>query len=96
VSNVANNIPNAYQLYANYPNPFNPTTMISYDIPTAGTVKLVVYDMLGREIETLVNQRQNAGKYGVMFDASRLASGIYFYRLEAGSFSATKKLMLLK
>jgi len=96
VSNVANNVPNAYQLYANYPNPFNPTTMISYDIPTAGTVKLVVYDMLGREIETLVNQRQNAGKYGVTFDASRLASGVYIYQLQAGTFVASKKLVLLK
>ncbi|HEY6952533.1 MAG TPA: T9SS type A sorting domain-containing protein, partial [Bacteroidota bacterium] len=90
------NLPKAYRLYSNYPNPFNPSTMISYDIPSAGNVKLVVYDMLGRKVETLVNQKQSAGKYGVRFDASRLASGVYFYQLQAGSFVATRKLILLK
>ena len=96
VSTVPNNIPNAYQLYANYPNPFNPSTMISYDIPVASNVNLTVYDILGREVQTLVNQKQNAGKYGVRFDASRLSSGVYFYRIVAGNYVATRKMAVLK
>ena len=83
-------------LSQNYPNPFNPTTLISYQLPVSGQVTLKVYDMLGREIATLVSERENAGSYSVKFDGSRLSSGVYFYRLQAGSFSQTKKLMLVK
>lgn len=83
-------------LSQNYPNPFNPTTVINYQLPVSGKVTLKVYDLLGRELATLVNDRENAGSYSVKFDGSRLASGIYFYRLQAGSFSQTKKLMLVK
>ncbi len=96
VKSASDKLPKTFQLYPNYPNPFNPSTMIFYDVPTTSIVSLTVYDLLGREVETLVNQRQSPGKYGVRFDGSRLASGVYIYRLQAGSFSQTKKLMLVK
>jgi hypothetical protein len=81
---------------ASYPNPFNPSTTITYQLPATSNVNLKVFDMLGREVATLVNERQNAGQYQVRFDATRLASGMYFYRLQAGSFIETKKMMLVK
>lgn len=85
-----------YSLVQNYPNPFNPSTIIKYQIPKAGNVKLVIYDILGREITTLVNEFQNDGRYEVKFDASNLSSGIYIYRLEANDFVDSKKMMLVK
>ncbi len=85
-----------YQLYQNYPNPFNPSTLISYQIPVDASVDLKVYNSLGAEVSTLVNQKQTAGIYNVIFDGSNLASGIYFYRIRAGEFSNTKKLILMK
>lgn len=88
--------PQTLELAQNYPNPFNPTTRIVYQIPKASEVKLKVYDMLGREVETLVSGVQQAGRYEVIFNASRLASGVYFYRLKAGSFIETKKMLLVK
>lgn len=93
------NIPTKFELVQNYPNPFNPTTVISYNIPQLGKnvdVVLKVYDVLGREVQTLVNEVQKAGKYRVQFDASSLSSGIYFYNLNAGSYISTKKMILLK
>jgi len=89
-------IPQMFSLHQNYPNPFNPSTVIGYDLPLTGFVSLKVYDLLGRERATLVNGEQSMGYHEVTFDASSLASGTYFYRLQAGSFTATKKLMLLK
>jgi subtilisin-like proprotein convertase family protein len=89
-------IPNNYSLNQNYPNPFNPMTTISFDIPKADNVKLVVYDLLGREVALLVNQFRQAGTYDVQFDGSTLSSGVYFYRLETGSFTETKKMLLVK
>ncbi|PIQ09736.1 MAG: hypothetical protein COW71_05000 [Ignavibacteriales bacterium CG18_big_fil_WC_8_21_14_2_50_31_20] len=89
-------IPEVFSLSQNYPNPFNPTTVISYSIPQVTNVKLKVFDMLGREIATIVNKEQNAGVYNVQFNAANLSSGVYFYRIEAGSFVASKKLLLLK
>ncbi|QOJ30418.1 MAG: T9SS type A sorting domain-containing protein [Ignavibacteriales bacterium] len=86
----------SYALAQNYPNPFNPATTIKYSIQKAGLVTLRVYDMLGREVATLVDQEQNAGVYSVQFNASGLASGIYLYKLESGSFTKTNKLMLIK
>jgi hypothetical protein len=83
-------------LYQNYPNPFNPSTHISYQLPTSAFVLLKVFDVTGKEIQTLVNERQNAGNHSVQFDASNLASGVYFYRLETGTFHDTRKLLLLK
>ena len=85
-----------FALSQNYPNPFNPTTMIDYQLPINSHVVLKVFDVLGREVKTLVNGRQNAGNHAVAFDGSRLPSGVYFYRLQAGSYSSTKKLLLLK
>ena len=88
--------PKSFSLAQNYPNPFNPTTEISYQLSAVSNVTLKVYDVLGREVATLVNQKQSAGKYSVTFNGSRLASGVYFYRLAAGSFVSVKKLMLVK
>ncbi len=89
-------IPVTYQLEQNYPNPFNPSTRIVYSIPEEGYVKLAIYNMLGEEVETIVNSTQKAGRYEVNFDASKLSSGVYIYRIEAANFTASKKLMLLK
>ena len=89
-------IPNLFSLSQNYPNPFNPTTKISYSIPHTITATLKVYDVLGREITTLVNGEKSAGNYEVDFDASKLASGIYIYQLRAGNFTSSKKMLLLK
>jgi len=96
VENQHSGIPTEYSLGQNYPNPFNPTTVISYQLPVVSNVTLRVYDVLGREVETLVNERQTAGNYSVTIDARDLPSGLYFYRLQAGSYTATKKLLLLK
>jgi hypothetical protein len=86
-----------YNLEQNYPNPFNPTTNIRYSIRDAGLVTLKVYDLLGREVATLVNQAQPPGNYQVTFDASRLtSSGMYIYRLQSGSFTRTMKMLLVK
>ena len=92
----ANGVVNSFNLAQNYPNPFNPSTKISYAIQSPELVTLRVYDVLGREVAMLVNQYQSAGNHTVSFDASSLASGMYFYKLEAGSFQSIKKMMLLK
>jgi hypothetical protein len=88
--------PKQYALLQNYPNPFNPTTTISYQLPVASQVSLKVFDVLGREVMTLVNGRQDAGAYNFNFNASDLSSGVYFYRLQSGNFVQTKKMMLVK
>ncbi|MFN3426676.1 MAG: T9SS type A sorting domain-containing protein [Candidatus Thermochlorobacter sp.] len=88
--------PTKFELFQNYPNPFNPSTVIGFTLPVASEVSLKVYDMLGREVATLVEGRQAAGQYQVPFTATGLASGVYFYRLQAGSFVETKKMMLVK
>ena len=89
-------LPALYNLAQNYPNPFNPSTVIKYSISSAGLVTLKIYDILGRKVTELVNEVKNPGNYEVKFDGSKLASGIYFYTLHAGSFYQTKKMMLLK
>ncbi len=91
-------MPDKFELFQNYPNPFNPSTMIGYMLPVAGTVTLKVYDVLGREIATLVNEYQQAGIYRSAFSIlhSTFSSGVYFYRLTAGDYSATRKMLLLK
>ncbi|MBC8044127.1 MAG: T9SS type A sorting domain-containing protein, partial [Rhizobacter sp.] len=97
VIEIGNGLPSAsYKLSQNYPNPFNPSTTINYQISQAGNVSLKVYDVLGREVATLVNQKQNAGSYQVQFNASRLSSGVYFYKLQAGNFAESRKLTLVK
>jgi hypothetical protein len=90
------NIPDEFNLYPNYPNPFNPTTTISYDLPNPVQITLKVYDSIGREVATLYNGVQQAGNYNVSFNAYNLASGIYFYQLRAGNFISTKKMLLIK
>jgi hypothetical protein len=90
------NVAVEFELYDNYPNPFNPGTTIKYELPRASHVSLTVYDILGREVSVLVNDKREAGAYEVKFDGSNLASGIYFYRIQAGSFMQTKQLLLLK
>ena len=85
-----------YAISQNYPNPFNPATTINYQIPKSNFVILKIYDLLGREVRTLVNEEQPTGEYTVTFNAGSLASGLYFYTLRAGNFTQTKKMMLLK
>lgn len=89
-------VPAKYELEQNYPNPFNPTTTIKYSIAKQGNVSLKVYDMLGSEVATLVNEEKPVGVYEINFNASNLASGIYFYKIQAGSFVETKKMIFLK
>ncbi len=89
-------IPSAYYISQNYPNPFNPTTTIKFDLPKDGLITLEVYDILGRKITTLVNEHRNAGRYEQTFDASSLVSGVYVYKLHAGEFVSSKKMILLK
>jgi hypothetical protein len=96
VQNNNNNTPSAYNLSQNYPNPFNPSTKISFALPKAGNVKMVVFDLLGREVATVVNEFRTAGNHTVDFNAASLASGVYFYKIEAGDFTATKKMLLIK
>lgn len=93
---ISNDIPNSYLLQQNNPNPFNPSTNIRYEIPKNGLVKLVVYDLLGTEIKTLINEFQQAGIYSVQFDGSSLASGVYYYKIEADTFLDTKSMILIK
>ena len=88
--------PSEYTLSENYPNPFNPSTVINYQLPKDGVVTVKIYDVLGKEVKTLVDGYKTTGKYSVSFDASKFASGIYFYQLRAGSFISTKKMLLVK
>ena len=101
--NDENLVPNVFQLYQNYPNPFNPSTTIKYSIPSnlnsskdGALVTLKIYDLLGREVELLVNEEKFPGFYEVNFNASNFASGIYLYRIKANNFVVTKKMILLK
>ena len=89
-------VPQDFMLLQNYPNPFNPSTTIKYELPRASQVTLSVYDILGREVSVLVNERKDAGVYEVKFDGANYASGVYFYRLQAGDFVQSKRLLLLK
>ncbi len=89
-------VPKSFSLYQNYPNPFNPSTSIKFDLIDASQVKLAIYDMLGRVVDVLVNQQLNAGTHKISFNAGNLASGVYFYKLETGSFSDIKKMTLIK
>jgi|GEM_PF-1163612 len=96
ISVQGSEIVKSYELGQNYPNPFNPTTIITYQIPKDGFVTVKVFDALGREIKTLVNDFKSQGKYSVNFDASSLSSGVYFYQLKAGDYTSIKKMVLLK
>ena len=89
-------IPHSIVLDQNYPNPFNPSTTISYEIPGSELVTIKIYDVLGREIETLVNEEKSPGKYKIEFDGSNLSSGIYFYQIKTNGFLKTNKMILLR
>ncbi len=96
VNPFGTNIPSVYSLSQNYPNPFNPSTKINFAIPKQGLVTLKIYDILGREVRTLVNEVKSAGSYTIDFNASEFSSGVYFYKLESNSFTDIKKMMLIK
>jgi len=83
-------------LFNNYPNPFNPVTTITYQLPKDGSVTLKIFDMFGNEVRTLVNEQKAMGRYTVQFDASSLASGMYVYQLRVNDYTSTKKMLLLK
>jgi hypothetical protein len=96
VEPVSNAVPTEFRLEQNYPNPFNPTTNIGFRISHFGFVSLRVFDLLGREVATLVHEVKQPGSYEVTWDATGVASGVYLYRLQAGDYVDTKKLILLK
>ncbi len=96
VNQIGNEIPTTFKLFQNYPNPFNPTTSIKYQVAGIKHIKLIIYDILGKEIATLVNGKQSLGIYEIIFDASSYPSGVYFYTLETQGYKETKKMILLK
>ena len=96
VHNISIEIPSSYSLSQNYPNPFNPMTKINFDLPKQGFVSLKIFDITGREVQTLVNEFQLAGKYTVDFNGSALSSGVYFYRLQSGELTMTKSMVLIR
>jgi hypothetical protein len=96
VSKGSTVLPQTFALSQNYPNPFNPTTVISYRLPVMSRVSMGIYDILGRRIASLVDEVKLAGSYSVIFDASALSSGVYFYRIQAALYTETKKLVVLK
>jgi len=96
VSSTKNSVPVSYNLSQNYPNPFNPSTVIKYQVAKAGNVSLKIFDILGREVATLINEEKSAGNYSINFNAASFPSGVYFYQIRSGSYIATKKMVLLK
>ena len=96
IQNISSEIPSSFSLSQNYPNPFNPVTNLEFGISDLGFVSLEVYDVLGKEVAMLVNEKLSPGKYKVEFDGSGFSSGVYFYRLTAGDFTETKRMMLVK
>ncbi|MCX6158060.1 MAG: T9SS type A sorting domain-containing protein [Ignavibacteriae bacterium] len=96
ISNLGTEVPNEWKLYQNYPNPFNPETKVNFDVLKEEGVKITVYDALGREVETLVNEKLSPGRYNVTFNGAKYSSGIYFYRLTSNSFKDIKKMLLIK
>jgi len=100
-NNENRNIPKTFSLNQNYPNPFNPVTTLRYDLPENGYVNITIYDMLGREVKTLINHTQDAGYRSVIWDATNdygkpVSAGIYLYQIQAGEYMQTKKMVLLK
>jgi len=89
-------LPTQFSLEQNYPNPFNPSTTIKYSIPNNQFVRIKIFDMLGREVATLVNQVKAPGNYEVKFDGGKLSSGVYIYKMQAGNYSEVKKMLLMK
>jgi hypothetical protein len=93
---ISNTVPMVYNLYQNYPNPFNPSTTIKFDIPKQDFVNIKIYDLLGREVSELLNERLNAGSYEITMEAGNLSSGVYFYRINTSGFRDVKKMVLIK
>jgi hypothetical protein len=96
INQISSNTPDQFRLFQNYPNPFNPSTKIRFDVSKSSYIKLVVYDALGKIVAIPVNENLKAGVYEAEFDGSDLSSGVYFYRIQAGEFVETKKMLLLK
>ena len=96
ITPVSTDLPTTFILYKNFPNPFNPVTKIQFDIPKSSFTKILIYDVTGRIIKMLVNEELKPGKYEVDWDASNFPSGVYFYKIEAGSFIDSKKMILIK
>ena len=96
VQNISSEIPASYSLGQNYPNPFNPITNVKFSIINSEQLKLIVFDIMGREVQTLVNERLQPGTYEVTFDGSMINSGVYFYQMVSGNYKETKRLLLLK
>ncbi|HWA07224.1 MAG TPA: T9SS type A sorting domain-containing protein, partial [Ignavibacteria bacterium] len=96
IQNISTEIPKEYKLYQNFPNPFNPTTNINFDIIRNGNVRIIVYDLLGREVETLVNQDMSPGRYKLDFNAVNYASGMYIYKIMSSDFVDVKKMLIVK
>ncbi|MGH2574123.1 MAG: T9SS type A sorting domain-containing protein, partial [Ignavibacteria bacterium] len=96
INPLSQKIPERHYLYQNYPNPFNPNSKIKFQISKLGYVELTVFDILGREVAVLVNEELKAGTYEVYFDGTNFTSGVYFYRLEAGDYTETRKMVLVK
>ena len=96
ISQIGTSIPETYKLEQNYPNPFNPSTLIQFQVQSSKFIKIVVYDVLGKEVQTLVNEYKQPGTYEITFDAKNLSSGIYFYKMTAGNFTETKRMTLIK
>jgi hypothetical protein len=90
------NIPDNYLLSQNYPNPFNPSTQIEFSVPVESNVSIVVYDLVGREVVTLVNENMPSGNYSLTWNAAGLTSGVYFYRMESQNYVEVKKMIMLK
>ncbi|HKL16360.1 MAG TPA: T9SS type A sorting domain-containing protein, partial [Balneolaceae bacterium] len=93
---IISGLPDSFELFQNYPNPFNPSTTINFALPEQSDVTIRIYDVMGRQIATLLNENRPAGYHNIVWDAGSVASGTYFYRIQAGSFLSVKKLTLVK
>jgi len=93
---ITTSLPTEFSLSQNYPNPFNPSTVINYELPSSNFVTLKIYDLVGKEVATLMNEKLDAGRYTATFNGSNLASGMYFYKISAGNFTFVKKMVLIK
>ncbi len=96
IQQISSEVPKNFILHQNYPNPFNPNTKIEFELPKTSDITFIVYDLLGKEVYKVNEQSKQAGKYAIDFNAVNLASGIYYYQIDAGYFTQTKKMILLK
>ncbi|MBX7047324.1 MAG: T9SS type A sorting domain-containing protein [Ignavibacteria bacterium] len=96
IKSISSETPKSFKLHQNFPNPFNPTTTITFDVARSGTIKLEVFDLLGKQIETMINEALQQGTYEISFDATHLSSGIYYYKLVSDNYTMTKKMVVSK